>query len=246
MRTEALQIYFTAKQGIFQRLSETDPSLGLFLNALTALSPDDIERTLGEGDWPDKRDFQADPALQRVLDLIPEASALRRPVLQMADYLDWSVVFGGPEAPEALGEFMHVAALAYRPHTKGHPGLHSGLFVLHPHLDYPLHTHLADEIYYCVSGSVTIKHGVAGRSYALSAGGYSVTPSEGLHSLHTSDDPVLLAYVWRGALDAPNWWWHQDATGQWIREHWQWDDNMEWRFRGVEPVTDQIMARANP
>ncbi len=246
MRTDALHQYLSAKHTLFQQLVKGDPALNLFVQALEGVNRDDIDRSLMDTTGSGNRDFQTDPVLQRALGLIPAASALHNPLSQMTDWLVWFAVFSGPEAPQALSEFMHAAAIAYHPHSEGRPGLHTGLFLLHPHLDYPLHTHLADEVYYCVSGSVTIRHGVAGRSYALSAGDYSVTPSEGLHSLHTGDEPVLLSYVWSGELDAPNWWWHQDDTGKWFREHWQWDDNADWRFCGSEPVTDEIMIRANP
>ncbi len=246
MRPQAFRTYLDATRASLRAHVVSDPNTGLFLDALDEMSDDDIARCFAERDWPGKRNFQNDPVLAQALNDIPDDNQMGQTLRDIAEYLDWSAVFHGPEAPKDLSDFMHVAALTFRPHTDAVPGVHAGIFVLHPNLDYPLHTHLANEIYICLSGALTIKHGVAEVPHALSPGGYSVTPSERLHSLHTGTEPVILSYIWRGNLSAPNWWWHKDSAGNWMREHWQWEDDHEWRSYGVEPVTPEIMARCNP
>lgn len=246
MRANALQSYLDAKISAFRPQANVDPELASFLDALVESTPEDIRRSYDSPDRPTRRDFLADPTFKRALDNIPDGSEPGATLDRIAPHLDWSIVFHGPEAPQALSETMHVAALTYRPHTPAQEGMHAGLFVLHPHLDYPLHSHIANEVYYCISGNLTIRHGVDGKSFSLGPGDYSITPSECIHSLHTGEEPVILSYVWRGDLGAPNWWWHQDAQGNWLRERWQWEDNYDWRSYGSEPVTADIMALANP
>ena len=46
-----------------------------------------------------------------------------------------------------------------------HAACMPGLFLVAPDTDYPLHTHTAPEVYYCVSGKLTLRHG--GRRKAL-------------------------------------------------------------------------------
>src|SRR3546814_5778917 len=52
----------------------------------------------------------------------------------------------------------------------------AGLFLLGPGIHYPLHTHAAAEVYYALSGRLTLAHGPGGAPFGLNAGSYSVTP----------------------------------------------------------------------
>jgi quercetin dioxygenase-like cupin family protein len=246
MRTQAFRTYLTTKQAALADLARADPTITQFQETLQSVQSADIERTADRTERANRRPFANDPVLARAVEAIPHAAALRKPLHEMVSHLDWYTVFHGPEAPADLSARMHMAPLSWRPNGPEGTGHHVGLFVLHPELDYPAHTHLADEIYLCVSGQLTIRHGVDGTPIHLSPGKASVTPSERLHSLHTGAEPVILAYVWSGDLGAPNWWWQRDDTGAWMRERWQWEENGEWRSYGTEPVGPEIMSRCSP
>ena len=92
-----------------------------------------------------------------------------------------------------------------------------GLFLLFPGVRYPMHTHAAEELYLCLSGTLWLQHGLEGTAFDLRPGQYSHTPPHQLHSLQATDSPVLLAYVWIGTLTVPNWWWLQYDAGNWSR-----------------------------
>jgi hypothetical protein len=108
---------------------------------------------------------------------------------------------------------------------------------------YPLHTHGAEEVYYCLSGRIAVQHGRTGAPVELTPGRLSRTPPHRLHSLTTGAVPVLLAYVWIGAVDAPNWWWRAAAQG-WQRARWSRQPDGSWRKTGEEAVTPAALAEA--
>ncbi|MFK7937774.1 MAG: dimethylsulfonioproprionate lyase family protein [Roseovarius sp.] len=246
MRTATVTAYLAAQYAMLAPRLRDTPALGPFLQVLKGVTPNQINRTEGGTERPSHRAFASDAILARALRQIPETSPLRAHLHAVLDHLDWFAVFHGPQAPADISHKMHMAPLSWQPTGDAPTGHHTGLFVLHPDLDYPAHTHAADEVYLCLSGQLTIRHGVSEPPITLSPGMASITPSERLHSLHTGSEPVILAYVWHGELGAPNWWWHRDASGDWMREQWQWEDNDDWRSYGVEPVSPSIMARCCP
>ncbi|MEM6903483.1 MAG: dimethylsulfonioproprionate lyase family protein [Pseudomonadota bacterium] len=119
-----------------------------------------------------------------------------------------------------------------------------GLFLLGPNVYYPPHTHEPAEIYYCVSGEVEIQHGIGGALHKLKPGDYSYTPPNRLHSITTNDTPALLAYSWRGDLNAKAWWWEQCNDGSYQRFAWQRNDTGAWVRQHTEVVTDAVYAEA--
>ncbi|MDX1402181.1 MAG: AraC family ligand binding domain-containing protein, partial [Kiloniellales bacterium] len=86
---------------------------------------------------------------------------------------------------------------------------------------YPPHTHDAHEIYYCISGQLTLRHGLKEDAFDLKATGYSITPVNRLHSLQTHLEPVLLLYIWIGEVACPVWLWEQNARSGWQRRQWE-------------------------
>ncbi len=119
-----------------------------------------------------------------------------------------------------------------------YPTVRAGLFLLRGGLHYPLHNHESPEIYVGISGAVTISHGLNGDTHQVSPGGYSVTPSDTLHSLTTGDAPVLLAFIWLGPYDRPIWWWREDETSPtgWTRSPWHRQVDNSWAMDDEEPV----------
>lgn len=71
-----------------------------------------------------------------------------------------------------------------------------GLFYLSPDLLYPDHWHDPDEFYLILAGSV--KMSVDDRVEILGPGDFSVTPSGAVHSLETTDTPMLAMWGWSG------------------------------------------------
>lgn len=90
-----------------------------------------------------------------------------------------------------------------------------GLFLLAPRLHYPLHGHVAQEIYFGLSGTLMVAHGFDGERVALAPGGCYRTPSGQAHALQIGEEPVLLAYCWIGDFSVPTWFYEQDAAGHW-------------------------------
>jgi len=112
----------------------------------------------------------------------------------------------------------------------------TGLFLLRQGLHYPLHQHQATEIYFCASGQLSIQHGIDNRPQQLSAGQFSLTPSNRLHALTMGETPVLLLYIWLGEFGGKNWWWYKDANKIWQREAWERQPDAIWTKTVTEAV----------
>ena len=120
----------------------------------------------------------------------------------------------------------------------------AGIFLVTPNVYYPLHTHEAAEVYYCLAGSVEITHRFDASPIRLEQEKCSVTPAGRLHALQTREQPVLLAYVWTGNISAPNWWWNKQDDNSWTRTAWQRDSSKGWLPGKTEPVTPTIFEAA--
>ena len=115
----------------------------------------------------------------------------------------------------------------------------AGLFLLRPGLHYPLHQHEATEIYFSVSGTAYIQHGIHGEAKRLSPGQVSLTPSNRLHALTMGDQPVLLLWTWLGEFGGRNWWWHQQQDGSWRRDAWERSEDASWVQTLSEPIPEK-------
>jgi quercetin dioxygenase-like cupin family protein len=114
----------------------------------------------------------------------------------------------------------------------------AGLFLLRPQLHYPLHQHEATEIYFAVSGTAYIQHGINGEAKRLSPGQVSLTPSNRLHALTMGDEPVLLLWTWLGEFGGRNWWWHRQNDGSWRRDAWERSEDASWVQTASEPISE--------
>lgn len=124
----------------------------------------------------------------------------------------------------------------------GDAPVRTGLFVISPGVHYPLHTHVASELYYCVAGRLTLQHGVGGDPFEIAAGDYSITPSGRTHSLTTGTAPVLLVYSWVGEFEAPIHWWTKRES-VWGRAAWSRQADGSWLPGPWEPVDAALLAR---
>jgi len=180
---------------------------------------------------------------ERASEAIVAPDPLKEAVAQASETRNWKpVVSAHPTVDPALSDglfALHVAGLVG---VLGAENVRCGVFALGPNLHYPAHTHVATELYYCVSGSIVLQHGLDGAPFPLQAGNYSVTPTGRLHSLTTGDEPALIIFVWVGDFDHPIYWWAEDADGSWSRNPWERDENMIWAPGPAEAVTSEMMA----
>ena len=99
------------------------------------------------------------------------------------------------------------------------PLMRHGCFLLSPGLVYPLHGHVAEEIYFVTSGRMEVEHGLEGARVCVGPGEYYHTPPGHPHALHIGEDPVLIVYQWTGDLAPPVWFLECDNAGAWTRFH---------------------------
>ena len=120
----------------------------------------------------------------------------------------------------------------------------TGMFLLHPGVYYPLHQHAAIEVYYCLSGTVTLQYGCRAAPFKLGAGQGSVTPPHVVHSLHATDGPCLLVFCWTGEIEKPIYWWDTDPAGLWQRTRWARSPQGLCSPMETTLVSDQLLAEA--
>lgn len=73
-----------------------------------------------------------------------------------------------------------------------------GITIIGPHVHYPEHTHPAIEVYYVISG--TARWTARGVTQARPPGSYILHPSNVIHAMETSDEPLIAAYTWSGEV----------------------------------------------
>lgn len=233
--------YLSALVSNLEQRAQSDPALEPFVEALASIDPQqDIRGPRPELDHPAMahlatalRNAAGDPAL------VP-------PAMKAAEALDWLQLYGGGGVKQDIAEGMLAAQVAGSYGCFPSDTVATGQFLLAPGLHYPLHTHAATEIYYCLSGTLTLQHGVDGSKFEVPAGAYSITPSHRLHALWTGDAPVLLLYAWIGDVGAPIWIWEQNENADWNRSAWTRPAGKPWQIDRTEPVTAERMAEAHP
>ena len=237
-RAEALGACIEALTEELQALAARDRALERFLSPVQELNPRHDPR--GE---PPRTELPAPGSLGEALSNIPPEWRLGDAVSSAAPMLDWRAVFKSEEIDPPLRTNLSMAAFAVRRDGPGARSLYVGLFLLAPHTHYPLHSHTAPEVYYCVSGRLTLQHGIDGEPFPLLPGEYSITPSERLHALHTDRDPVLLVYIWLPGTKSENWWWARRPDGSWERSAWEWQSDGRWVRVGCETVDADTMRK---
>ncbi len=236
MRIEAAQAFLRALAA--DLAGRADPALTPFLAPLAAtdLSASRPARGAAPG-------LAALGHLAPLLDSAAGEPAVLAAARQVAPLLDWYRIYQGPGMDPALAEGMLAGQVVGQAGLVPNAAFRAGLFLLGPGIHYPLHTHAAAEVYYGLSGQLTLRHGLAGAPFELNAGGYSVTPPGRLHSLTTGSGPVLLAYLWAGDVDAPIWVWEDHPAG-WQRVNWARRPDGSWARARIEPVTPDALREA--
>jgi mannose-6-phosphate isomerase-like protein (cupin superfamily) len=138
-------------------------------------------------------------------------------VRAIAPHLSFGSSYAGDGKLAALAESMVWSEIAGPNGVVKDPARRLGLVLLAPQLHYPLHGHVAEEIYFVLSGTLAVEHDFDGERVALAPGGRYRTPSRQAHALHSGDQPVLLVYCWIGDFSTPTWFHECDAAGRWQR-----------------------------
>lgn len=84
--------------------------------------------------------------------------------------------------------------------TRGHFANHEvagGFLILGPHIEYPDHHHIAEEIYIPMTGGTHWRMG-GGAWRVREAGEVVHHASDVSHAMRTGDEPLLAFYLWRG------------------------------------------------
>jgi quercetin dioxygenase-like cupin family protein len=230
----------TALAADLRRRSASDPGLAPFADQL-----EQVDRTSARFGQPQPCTHATMAHLGPALEGAAGEPDLLAATRAAADAVNWYQIYRGEGVDPGLAEGMLAGQIAGQAGIFASDTLRTGLFLLAPGIHYPLHTHGATEIYYCMSGRLTLQHGTGGAPFDLRPGDYSVTPAHRLHSLATGEGPVLLLYVWTGDVDAPNWWWEQRPTGGWLRINWSRTPDGSWAKIRSELVTPAHLRQAN-
>jgi len=217
--------------------ARTDPALSSFAKATAGLE--------SETDQESSLDLSTHPITAHVAPLLDRATAdadLVDTIRALTGDLRWYQIFQGSGIDRSLAEGLFAAPLAGPTGFIASDPVRAGLFLLAPNICYPLHSHAAEELYFGLSGRLTLQHGTQGEPFTIDGTSWSVTPSNRLHSLRTGDEPVLLAFIWKGEINAPNWWWAQQEDGSWRRTCWTRTPTGAWAVEREEAVSAALVA----
>ena len=171
-------------------------------------------------------------------------SPLAELVKPLAGRLDWYQIFDRGYAPDSLADGMMAGQFIGGRGLLRSAEQYFGLFLVAPHVTYPLHQHAALEIYCVLSGEIFIRHGREKPAMHITAGGHSVTPPYQVHELRTGDSACLIAYSWTGDLVGENWWWEEQGDGSWDRICWRRMPDSSWQLAERERLDDGEVSRA--
>ena len=180
------------------------------------------------------------PEMMETLSVQPLAQMFRSYV----PHILWYEIFQGDATPAAFKQGLVAAQLVggnglFRTET-----LYLGLFFLAPHITYPLHQHAATELYYVLSGSVSLRHVRHAKARHLCKDDFPITAPHQVHELKTKTQPCLIAYIGTDGLTPQNWWWQRLEDGSWDRICWGRTPDGDWSLQQREALTDAEIARA--
>ncbi|MEQ9491218.1 MAG: dimethylsulfonioproprionate lyase family protein [Alphaproteobacteria bacterium] len=237
MGTAASRDFLTRFARSLSERSSGDPALAPFADAVHSI----VEAP----EHPVKPERSSHPITAHAGPLLDRATAdpdLMEPLKRMQNSLPWYQIFQGGGADPVLAEGLFAAQMSGPAGFIDGGTIRVGLFLLGPNITYPLHCHAADEVYFGLSGALTLQHGWQGKPFTIEGGEYSVTPSNRLHSLQTGKDPVLLAFIWKGEINAPNWWWSQQGDAAWRRTSWVRTGAGAWTVDREEDVPPDLIV----
>ncbi|HVW57478.1 MAG TPA: dimethylsulfonioproprionate lyase family protein [Rhizobiaceae bacterium] len=155
-------------------------------------------------DWarePRRLDPRPLPCLSHLGDVLAHAGEKERPLVRLIVENAQSLAWGQTYRADDFGEaFLRNYGWMELFGTRGHfvnDRFAGGFLLLGPHIDYPDHHHIAEEIYIPLTGGAEWRAGDTGfRKWA--AGEVIHHPSNMVHAMRTGDAPLLAFYLWRG------------------------------------------------
>jgi Dimethlysulfonioproprionate lyase len=196
--------------GVLRTALPRDPALSSFLNGLGRL---DASAARPHAETP-----MTHPALRhlpRAIERLQGDAALLQAVRDVVPLLRWTSSYATSGPAQEAAQRMVWGEVAGKFGLVRTADLRLGCFLVSPGMHYPLHGHEALEIYYSVSGAMSVEHGFDGARHDVGAPGYSITPSGEAHALHVGPEPLLLVYCWTGDLESPVWWWERTDGADW-------------------------------
>ena len=151
--------------------------------------------------------------------------------------LNWYFIYQSATAWPSLSSGMAAGQLIGKSGLWKSDDLLAGAMLMAPDLHYPLHQHSALELYFVLSGTVTVQHGRRATPRQLGPGDWSITPPHQVHALQSGDQGCLICYLWTEEISDENWWWEQRSDGRWDRVRWRRLADSSWRESHRELLT---------
>jgi hypothetical protein len=163
-----------------------------------------IDDFIGPMDWamePRSRDARPLPCLAHLDAILAHVGQKEKPLVRLLADNAHALCWGQTYRADDFGEtFLRNYGWVELFGTRGHfinDRLAGGFLLLGPHIHYPDHHHIAEEIYVPQTGGAEWKAGSAGFR-AREAGEVIHHPSGTVHAMRTGDMPLLAFYLWRG------------------------------------------------
>mgnify|MGYP003113097139 CR=1 FL=1 len=125
----------------------------------------------------------------------PQAATLAQTLNACRDRLFWQQTYTAQDLGQAFLDLYGWTLLVGPGALLDSPNVLSGFLLLGPGVEYPVHTHSAEEIYLVVSGS---------GSWSVGSADWQVKPPGSIfhnppyqpHGIRTHAEPLVLAYLW--------------------------------------------------
>ncbi len=139
--------------------------------------------------------------LAQALSAVQAGGSFARAIATAAQNASWQEASRG--VPEFFaGGYGYTTLVAEQPPVTS-DSLRIGLLLQLPQISYPGHAHDAEEFYFILSGEA--KWQVDETSFEVSAGDMIHHLPGAIHAMQTTRQPLLAAWVWRGALAGRFW-----------------------------------------
>lgn len=163
-----------------------------------------VDSFIGPLDWamePRRLDPRPLPCLSHLGGALAHSGATERYLVRFIVENARSFAWGQTYRAEDFGEtFLKNYGWMELFGTRGHfvnDRIAGGFLLLGPHIDYPDHHHIAEEIYIPLTGGAEWRAGDAGFQ-KREAGEVIHHASNMVHAMRTGDAPLLALYLWRG------------------------------------------------
>jgi hypothetical protein len=162
-------------------------------------------------DWP--QELMARPQTARSLPLVaalrslsrfaaPQTKALVEAIAALADKLDWRQTYASADFGERFLQNYGWSEWIGERGAFTSDAIACGVLLLGPNIEYPAHSHEAEELYLPLAGHALWRAGPS--DWRLREPGTWIHhPSWTMHAMRTGAEPLLAAYFWRaGDLSA--------------------------------------------